>query len=91
MTNTNNTTTYYLIRNRTLGKRENGIYYLFKDGNWVPDIKNSILDRLMGYDPNEPDGSPYKTGNMDIMDTIETITEEQALRFINEQSTTQNS
>ncbi len=85
---TNNTaTTYYLIRNRTLGKREDGNYFLFKDGNWVPDTKNTILDRLMGYDPNEPDGSPYKTGNMDIMDTIDAITEEQALKLINEQGT----
>ncbi len=88
MTNTNNkpkTTTYYLIRNHTIGKRKDGSYYLFKNGSWVPDTKNTIIDRLMGFDPSEPEGSPYRTGNMSIIDEIETISEEQALKLIDEQ------
>ena len=88
MTNTNNTTTYYLIRNRTLGKKEGNSYYLFKDGSWVPDTKSTILGRLMGFDPSEPADSPYAMGNMDIMDTIEPITEQQAIEFINNRSGT---
>ena len=87
MTNTNNTTTYYLIRNRTLGKKEGNSYYLFKDGNWVPDTKSTILGRLMGFDPGEPADSPYAIGNMDIMDTIDAITEEQANQLINQNNT----
>ena len=83
-TNSNKTTntTYYLILNKQLGKEEDGKYYLYTNGNWVPDTKSTILDRLMGFDPSEPADSPYAMGNMDIMDTIEVINEQQALQFI---------
>ena len=80
--NTNSNTTYYLILNRQLGKEEDGKYYLYTNGSWVPDTKSTILGRLMGFDPSEPADSPYAMGNMDIMDTIELITEHQALQFI---------
>ena len=75
-------TTYYLILNKQLGKEEDGKYYLYTNGSWVPDTKSTILGRLMGFDPSEPADSPYAMGNMDIMDTIEPITEQQALQFI---------
>jgi len=81
-TTTNAKTTYYLILNRQLGKEEDGKYYFYTNGNWVLDTKCTILDRLMGFDPSEPADSPYAMGNMDIMDTIEVITEQQALQFI---------
>ncbi len=94
-TNTNTTTTnaeanttYYLILNRQLGKEEDGKYYLYTNGSWVPDTKSTILGRLMGFDPSEPADSPYAMGNMDIMDTIEPITEQQAIEFINNRSGT---
>ena len=90
-TNTTNTTTtakanttYYLILNKQLGKEEDGKYYLYTNGSWVPDTKSTILGRLMGFDPSEPADSPYAIGNMDIMDTIEPITEQQAREFINQ-------
>jgi hypothetical protein len=38
----------------------------------------------MGFDPSEPSDSPYAIGNMDIIDTIEAITEQQATEFINQ-------
>ena len=82
-TTANATTTYYLILNRQLGKEEDGKYYLYTNGNWVPDTKSTILGRLMGFDPGEPADSPYAMGNMDIMDTIEVITEQQAREFTN--------
>ena len=82
------TTTYYLILNRQLGKEEDGKYYLYTNGSWVPDTKSTILGRLMGFDPSEPADSPYVMGNMDIMDTIEPITEQQAREFINNHSST---
>ena len=86
--NTNSNTTYYLILNRQLGKEEDGKYYLYTNGSWVPDTKSTILGRLMGFDPSEPADSPYAMGNMDIMDTIELITEQQVIEFINNHSST---
>ena len=83
-TTTNANTTYYLILNKQLGKEEDGKYYLYTNGNWVPDTKSTILGRLMGFDPSEPADSPYAMGNMDIMDTIEPITGQQAREFINQ-------
>ena len=85
--NTTTNTTYYLILNNKLGKEEDGKYYLYTNGSWVPDTKSTILGRLMGFDPGEPADSPYATGNMDIMDTIEAITEEQANQLINQNNT----
>ena len=90
-TTTNATTTYYLILNRQLGKEEDGKYYLYTNGSWVPDTKSTILGRLMGFDPSEPADSPYATGNMDIIDTIEPITEQQALQFIADHTADQES
>lgn len=87
-TTTNANTTYYLILNKQLGKEEDGKYYLYTNGSWVPDTKSTILGRLMGFDPGEPADSPYAMGNMDIMDTIEPITEQQAIEFINNRSST---
>ncbi len=87
-TTTNANTTYYLILNNQLGKEEDGKYYLYTNGNWVPDTKSTILGRLMGFDPGEPADSPYAMGNMDIMDTIEPITEQQAREFISNHSST---
>ena len=86
--NTNSNTTYYLILNKQLGKEEDGKYYLYTNGSWVPDTKSTILGRLMGFDPSEPADSPYAIGNMDIMDTIKPITEQQAIEFINNHSST---
>lgn len=94
-TNTTNTTTtananttYYLILSNQLGKEDDGKYYLYTNGSWVPDTKSTILGRLMGFDPSEPADSPYAMGNMDIMDTIKPITEHQAIEFINNHSGT---
>ena len=83
-TTSTTTTTYYLILNKQLGKEEDGKYYLYTNGSWVSDTKSTILGRLMGFDPGEPADSPYAMGNMDIMDTIEVITEQQATEFINQ-------
>ena len=56
----NDKATYYLILERQVGKREDGKYYLFKDGKWEVDTENAIKDRLVGYDPSEPIDSPYR-------------------------------
>ena len=74
-------TVYYLIRERRLGKKEDDGYFLYKDREWVPDVRNEIMDLLMGYDPY--DDSPYGFGSLSIMDEIEEISEEAAKAFMN--------
>ena len=75
--------TYYLIRNRILGRREDGIFDLLENGKWISDVKKLIQDRLIGFDPYEPEDSPYRTGNLSIMDEIEEIPEEMAMQLLN--------
>ena len=72
--------TYYLIHEIRLGKKENNQYFLYKDNKWVPDERNVIQDRLMGYDPG--DNTPFGFGSLSVMDEIEEITEEEAKAFI---------
>ena len=75
-------TVYYLIRERRLGKKEDDGYFLYKDREWVPDVRNVILDLLMGYDPN--DDTPYGFGSLSIMDEIEEIPEDRAYQLMNQ-------
>ncbi len=74
--------TYYLIRGVRVGKKD-GDHFLYAPGEgWVRDINNVIADKLAGYDPTEPAGSPYAMYNESIMDQIEQITEANALALI---------
>ena len=75
-------TTYYLIWNRVLGKRTNKGDFIYIDGKWEPDKDSMIMDRLMGYNPTEPPGSPYAMYNSSIMDEIEEISEEKAKEIL---------
>lgn len=77
--------TYYQIRGLQIGKREDGRDYLLKEGEWVSDEKHVISDHLLGYDPYEPEGSPYAIGNTSIMDEIEVLTADEALPLIERQ------
>ena len=63
--------TYYLIRERRLGKKENEKYFLYDKTKWIPDDRNIIRDHLMGYDPS--DDSPFGFCSMSIMDEIEKL------------------
>lgn len=74
---------YYLIMQRRLGKKDGDRFYLYNDGTWVPDEKNVIMDRLMGYDPY--DDSPYGFGSLSIMDEIKEIPEDRAIQILNQQ------
>lgn len=74
---------YYLIIQRRLGKKDGDRFYLYNYGTWVPDEKNVIMDRLMGYDPY--DDSPYGFGSLSIMDEIEEIPEDRAIQILNQQ------
>ncbi len=81
---------YYLIEGYLLGKEEDNDegtkYYLWQDGQWVPDEKSVIFGYFMGFDPTEEDDSPYAVGNTSIMDEIEEITEEQAQEIMENQT-----
>ena len=80
-------TKYYLIKNRILGKRE---YFggncckewLYQNGEWVKDVHYVINDHLVGYDPYEPEGSPYGFGSSGILFEMEEITEEEGMAFM---------
>ena len=57
---------------------------VYRNGDWDEGDEAwcMIHDRLMGYDASEPDDSPYAMGNTDIMNKIEEITEEEAMKRI---------
>jgi len=76
-----NEVVYYLIRGNRLGKKDGDAYFLYIEGSWIPDRKNVIMDRLMGYDPY--DDSPYGFGSLSIMDEIEEIPEKLAKQIMN--------
>jgi hypothetical protein len=56
--------TYYLIRERRLGKKTDDGYFLYDGRGWIPDERNVIRDHLMGYDPN--DKTPYGFGRKSV-------------------------
>ena len=74
--------TYYLIRERRLGKAQGGEYFLYENGEWISDERNVIKDHLMGYDPN--DDTPFGFGSLSIMDEIEEIPEDRAYQLMNQ-------
>lgn len=77
---------YFLIYGKRLVKGESSeniklvnSAFAYKDGEWQVISPNEINDRIMGYDPTEDDF--YKIGNIEIMDSIEEITEEEAQKY----------
>ena len=81
----NEKTKYYLIWEHLAGKEEDKEFYLFRNGEWIPDTENVIMDHLMGYDPSEPPDSFYGIFNQSIMDEIDEITYEEAVKITGEQ------
>ena len=77
-------TYYYIEKMDLLGKGYAGEFrkYIFVQGEWTVDSRQIINDRLMGYDPYESDDSPYKIGNLSIMNEIEEISEETAMKLM---------
>ena len=74
--------TYYLIRERRLGKAQGGEYFLYENGAWIPDERNVIKDHLMGYDPG--DDTPFGFGSLSIMDEIEEISRDRAYQLMDQ-------
>jgi len=71
---------YKILDKNLLAKLDNNVPYLLIDGQWIVDKDSILMDRLVGYDKSEPDDSPYKFGNTDMLDRVEHITEEEALQ-----------
>ena len=73
---------YYLIKDRLLGKYEDGKYFLYINDRWEPDRNYVIFSKLNGYDPYESDDSPYGWGSTSVMDEIEEIGEKEAEKIM---------
>ena len=71
-------TTYYLIRDRIVGKTSQDRCYIFANGAWTPDTDRLIMDHLAGFDPFEPEDSPYRYGSASVLFEIEEITAKRA-------------
>ena len=82
-------TVYYLIHDRVIAKREkDGDYnrdYILREGKWVVDSDHVIMDHLAGYDPSEPEDSPYRFGSTSVLMEMDEISLEQATLIINQQ------
>lgn len=77
------TTVFYLIYGTKLGmENAHGAFLYEPRSGWIPDTKHVISDHLYGYDPGEPDDSPYKMFNTSIMDEIESISENEARKLV---------
>ena len=89
MTMKEKSTIYYLVWGNVVGRREkkDGHYenFLFKSGRWVEDEGHVIMDHLMGFDPSEPEDSPYRIGNGSVLFEMEEISEGTAVSLINQQ------
>lgn len=81
--------TYYLVRKRMVAKREacrnRHNDYLFINGRWIPDKDHVIMDHLVGYDPCEPEDSPYRIGSTSVLLEMEEISEKKAIAIMNSQ------
>ena len=78
---------YYLMQDRGIVAK--GVYFDnwifdFESRSWVKDTKYIISDALMGYDPGEPEGSPYGVGSTSEMDEIKHIDYKTAMQFISD-------
>lgn len=65
---------YYRIKDKSIIARQDGMFecYLYApDKGWIPDKGNILMDRLVGYDPDE-------IGSSDVLSLIEQISEEEA-------------
>ncbi|MBO4537272.1 MAG: hypothetical protein J5694_00190 [Erysipelotrichaceae bacterium] len=79
-------TVYYYINDKDLvAKSVGGRHYIYRGTGWRLDRSFIVSDRLNGYDSSEPFGSPYGFGNTDMLDRIDEITKEEAMKIIEEQ------
>ena len=77
--------TYYLMNGILCVEKDNGRIYRYShvENKWI-DYTIEFNDAQVGFDPSEPEGSPYRYGNGSCMADITTITKEEALKYIDE-------
>lgn len=74
---------YEIIDLNMIAKIEEHIPYIYdSQQGWVRDMKCLLMDRIMGYDSSEPKDSPYRLGNLDMMDRVRKISREEAEKRI---------
>lgn len=77
---------YYLLKDSGLVAKGYSFYHwIYHDFAWHKDRESIVSDKLFGYDPSEPEGSPYGIGSTSIMDEIEQISYETATNILAEQ------
>lgn len=77
--------TYYYVRhNGMLAKGCGFKYWIYQDGEWIRDRESIVFGLINGYDPYEPEGSPYAYGSTSVMDSIAEISYEDAMDLIAE-------
>lgn len=59
------------------------IRYSSSEGKWV-NGNHELSDSRVGFDPSEPEDSPYRYGNASCMDDIIEVTKEEAEKFIDQ-------
>lgn len=57
-------------------------YFNKKEQKWLPG-GSTLNDNRCGYDPYEPEGSPYRYGSGSCMKDIVEISKDEAEKFIN--------
>ena len=66
--------TYYRMTDpKAYGLRKNGFYYISDGTEWKADMEAVILGKLIGFDPYEPEDSPYRSGALWVLETIERV------------------
>lgn len=80
---------YYYIEDKGIiakGYYLSNLIYDFDSQTWKKDENYIISDRLMGYDPGEPSGSPYGIGSTSEMEGLQRITYEKAMQMIGDRT-----
>lgn len=79
---------YYLKDTGLVAKGYSFHHWIYYNYKWNQDTKSIVFDKLCGFDPSEPDDSPYAFGSTSVMDEIEEISYETAMDILAEQIVT---
>ncbi len=66
---------YHIIDLDLIGKEEGYVPYIYKNGQWVVDKDNVLMDRIMGYDGDD-------IGCTDMLNRVENIPKSEADKYI---------
>ena len=76
---------YYLLKDLGLvAKGYDNHYWIYHDFAWHKDTEGIVWSKLIGYDPSEPEDSPYGIGSTSVMNEIKQISCEKAVDIITE-------